>query len=187
MQEEQYWKIMEVETECPTHYLSLCIENKLRQLPPEEIIAFELTKNSLINKACSIDLFCAYYILEGRHRNYYTIEDRNGNFADFVFRIMLYGKEFYYETVKEPDKISEISIDEMNNLFHFTLSNDIPYNAYKKKTNWPMRKFIIEYDSLKENVLNKCCTNDFLWLYDYPDTVKTKCPKLFDLYWYYEN
>ena len=187
MLEEQYWQIMEDARECSIHHLSLCIENKLHQLSPEEIIAFELTKNSLINKACSIDLFCAYYIIQGRHRNFHTIENRDKNFADFIFRIMLYGKQFYYATMKEPDKISSISLEEMNNLFHFTLSNDIPYNAYKKKTNWPMRMFIIECDSLKNTALNKCHTNDFLWVYNYPDTVKAKCPKLFDLYWHFDG
>lgn len=172
MEEEQFWALIQNSQNNSNDQDAQAsfLVTELKKLPHNEIIGFRLTIDKLLYDSYNSNLWCAAYIINGGCSD--------DGFEYFRCWLISKGKEIFTQTLKNPDFLSEVVSTEIDD-YEFESLWYVALTAFEEVTGLNLYDFI-DYENFKTCEGNYP-TIEFTWKEDQPETMRSICPKLYEM------
>jgi hypothetical protein len=132
MDEEQFWRIIQTSKDKANGDFEQEqneLANELRKLTPDEIILFGNRFRYFRGQANTWELWGAIYIIHGGCSD--------DSFNDFREWVIGQGKDFYYQTIKDPETLVDVDTDQIEEIEWEGLGY-VPSTVFKELTGQEM-------------------------------------------------
>jgi len=163
MTKEEFWQLIETVKKNGGSDISereVALATQLSDLRLEEIASFQEIFSDYVNYAYTWDLWGAAYLIQGGCGD--------DGFSDFRSALISLGEKVFESTVKDPDGLSLLEDEEIDNLYHEGFQY-VAQNIYEKKAkaDMPFSGVFPEEPAGSE------------WDFDNQQLVKKKFPSLY--------